>query len=309
MGPSHPLRDLVFSCLENDPRKRPNAEEALEQLKAHRAPVESKVSNKDVERNPPSISRISSEGHFDYKFKIIVLGESDVGKSTIIYRFIKPNAGFPSVMLPPTIALSDYHERLQVRGKWIHLHLVDTAGTERFHNATDLMPQMYRGAEGAIVVYDVSSRLTFWLTRKWVKLVRERLGDLVPIVLVGNKMDQANREVDSSIAEEYAIRNNLFYIETSAKSRTNIDEIFSVLIELLIQSKGEEIAPFPVSGVERSLTIESSITQRNISSPKPTLSPGGILLEKELPVNRGDVSDGGDEPAQSSWKRSCCLFS
>ena len=54
MGPSHPLRDLVFSCLENDPRKRPNAEEALEQLKAHRAPVESKVSNKDVERNPPS---------------------------------------------------------------------------------------------------------------------------------------------------------------------------------------------------------------------------------------------------------------
>ena len=321
MGPSHPLRYLVYSCLENDPHKRPNAEEVVEQLKVLRLPVESepKGSEENVARSLTNISRISTESHFEYKFKIIVLGESDVGKSTIIYRFINPTASFPNVLLPSTVALAEHHERLQVRGKWIHLHLVDTAGHDRFHNSADLVPQIYRGVEGAIVAFDVSSRLTFRETRKWVQLVREKLGRLVPIILVGNKTDEETRQVPSERAEEFADKNDLFYIETSAKTRTNIDEIFSVLIDLLMQNKDEIPEGYAYGGVpERckspvmsplngSLRVESTITQRSVASATATVNPGGIKLSVEIapPLGSGNNDPhGGQGRGRSKWR--CC---
>ena len=264
------------------------------------------------------MSRISSESHFQYKFKIIVLGESDVGKSTIIHRFIHPEAGFPGIKLPATVGLAEHHERLQVRGKWIHLHLVDTAGQERFHNAADLVPQMYRGVQGAIVVFDVGSLFTFHQTARWVNLVRGRLGPSMPVVLVGNKTDEATRQVSSRTAAEFAKNESLFYFETSAKSRVNIDEIFSALIELLMQNQDVELpngkfeheygkSSTTKTVLNNTLPMGSSITHRRPTSPRPAVSPGGIILEPEpLSNNSNSKSQRQTSATKSTWPCSEC---
>ena len=115
----HPLHNLVCQCFENNPVKRPSADELVETLRQFCKITGSNKVGK-VESMPPI--------HFDHTFKILVLGESGVGKTSILSRFLDPNCPFPDVPAPVTIETEDHFQRLRFRNKSVILPLVDVGG-------------------------------------------------------------------------------------------------------------------------------------------------------------------------------------
>ncbi|XP_031565380.1 receptor-like kinase TMK4 [Actinia tenebrosa] len=250
MGPDHPLRDLVISCLDNAPQDRPDARGLVEFLTSFKLPEKVDVpspgsSYKSAEQSipisratPMSVERVMTRG-YDYGFKVVVLGTPGVGKTSIIQRFLHPEMEMD--VFRPTIDPGDYFERLQIRGKTVHLHIVDTPGEVKslHHSALRTTPLVYRGVNGVALVCDVGCRISFNQLPQWLQIVRDRCSPETPVVVVCNQTDkpQTQWKVSSGEAEAWALNNDLFYIETSAKGLINIDEIFTILIEKMIQQR------------------------------------------------------------------------
>lgn len=254
MNPEHPLRPLVLHCLQNEPQKRPeaiNLVNALSELKENNDLHRSR-DNLQCQR---SIHRVPA-GQYDYEFKVIMVGDTGVGKTSIATKFVRPNLPFQEKM-PPTIPYGEYNERLQLKGKSILLQIADTSGE---FNTTSSLPQLYRGSHGAAVVFDVGSWDSLVSVRQWVSMVREKCGNNIPIILVGNKTDTGHREVNLDTAENVRDEFNLFYIEVSAKTGVNIDETFSVLTEQLMQQRDlrNSSSPSPSTSSVSSLPSTSS---------------------------------------------------
>ena len=125
-----------------------------------------------VSGSPPSCGAFAP--HHDHKFKIVVLGESGVGKTCIVKRFLNPDALLSDQDIPGTIEPGEHFQRLQYRGKSVHVHIVDTAGQGRFGSAENLVPQVFRRVRGALVVFDVTSQLSFLEVPNWIRVARER---------------------------------------------------------------------------------------------------------------------------------------
>lgn len=225
----HPLRQLVLRCLEDDPDNRPTAFDLVNELSEHK-------NNNDFQRSQDSlhrkqiIHRLPAE-KYDYKFKVVLVGDTGVGKTSIATKFVRPNLSFHDRM-PPTIVYGEFSERLQLKGKTVFLQIVDASGQ---FDTTSSIPQFYRGVHGAVVVFDVASWDSLVSVRQWVSMVRDKCSHDIPIILVGNKTDCEHREVNAQTAENVRDEFNLFYIEVSARTGVNIDETFSVLTEQLMQ--------------------------------------------------------------------------
>jgi len=106
----------------------------------------------------------------------------------------------------------------------------DTAGQERFRT---IISSYYRGAHAVAIVYDVTNEQSFLNVETWVNEIKKNISEDIPIILIGNKMD-SKRIVPNSEAKDYADKNEFIYIETSAKDNTNINDIFTSLIDVLI---------------------------------------------------------------------------
>ncbi|KAK3741293.1 hypothetical protein QZH41_012594, partial [Actinostola sp. cb2023] len=247
MGLDHPLRKLVISCLDNLPEDRPDAQGLIEFLAKFKSDQDfggksTSLSSMSVEykKSPPAYSSVMhvTKNRYDYNFKVAVLGDAGVGKTSIIQRLLHPN---DSNATRTTMKPGDYFERLQYRGKSVHLHIVDTPGERHsiFHNAANAVPQIYRGINGAAIVFDVGWRPSFNSVTDWLQAVHDRSGHETSVILVGNKTDLEPRlwKISSQDAEAYASQNGLFYVETSAIGQVNIDEIFSYLIDRMVQEQ------------------------------------------------------------------------
>nr|GME14576.1 ras-related protein RABC2a-like [Ipomoea batatas] len=171
----------------------------------------------------------SSSGNYDLSFKILLIGDSSVGKSSLLVSFISNAADDPA----PTIGIStgvDFKIKiLTVGGKKLKLTIWDTAGQERFRTLTT---SYYRGAQGIILVYDVTRRETFLnLSDIWAKEIElySTNQDCVKI-LVGNKVDKESERVVSS-EEGASLANELgcLFLECSAKTRENVENCFQEL--------------------------------------------------------------------------------
>ncbi|VDO06605.1 unnamed protein product [Rodentolepis nana] len=161
-------------------------------------------------------------------YKLVLLGESAVGKSSIALRFVKSQfqeyqeATIGAAYLTQSIVVGDP----QVTVKF---EIWDTAGQERYHS---LAPMYYRGSHAAIVVYDITKRETFDRATKWINELRENAPAIRVIALAGNKSDcSADRAVSEHDAEKYAQENGLLFKETSAKLATNVMELFKMIAE------------------------------------------------------------------------------
>ncbi|KAK4099290.1 ras-domain-containing protein, partial [Parathielavia hyrcaniae] len=195
------------------------------------------------------------------KFKLVFLGEQSVGKTSLITRFMYDS--FDN-MYQATIGidfLSKASESRAARGEdsrfdttdtdqpWqtmyledrtVRLQLWDTAGQERFRS---LIPSYIRDSSVAVVVYDISNAKSFQNTRKWIDDVRAERGNDVIIVLVGNKTDlNDKREVTTQQGEEEAKRNNLMFVETSAKLGHNVKQLFKRIAQALPGMEGTDAA-------------------------------------------------------------------
>ena len=159
---------------------------------------------------------------------MVIIGDSGVGKSNLLSRFTRNEFHLDS---KSTIGVEFATRSIQHDGKIIKAQIWDTAGQERYRAITSAY---YRGAVGALLVYDISKRLTFENVERWLKELRTHADPSIVVMLVGNKCDLKHLQaVLTDDAKSFAEQNNLAFIETSAMDATNVDVAFeTILIEI-----------------------------------------------------------------------------
>ncbi|BFG22223.1 hypothetical protein CerSpe_084960 [Prunus speciosa] len=169
---------------------------------------------------------INGQEKIDYVFKVVVIGDSAVGKTQILSRFTKNEFCFDS---KSTIGVEFQTRTVTIKGKLIKAQIWDTAGQERYRAVTSAY---YRGALGAMLVYDITKRQTFDHVARWVEELRAHADSSIVIMLVGNKADLGEqRDVPTEDAVEFAEDQGLFFSETSAFSGENVDTAFFSVLE------------------------------------------------------------------------------
>jgi len=161
---------------------------------------------------------------YDYLFKLLLIGDSGVGKTCVLFRFSEDafNATFIS-----TIGIDFKIRTIDLDGKKIKLQIWDTAGQERFRTITTAY---YRGAMGIMLVYDITSEKSFDNIKNWIRNIEEHAAQDVEKMILGNKCDMNDRrEVTRERGEELAIEYGIKFMETSAKASINVEEAFYTL--------------------------------------------------------------------------------
>ncbi|KAJ3615617.1 hypothetical protein Zmor_016279 [Zophobas morio] len=158
---------------------------------------------------------------YDYLFKLLLIGDSGVGKTCVLFRF--SDDAFNDTFIS-TIGIDFKIKTIEIDGKTIKLQIWDTAGQERFRTIT---MAYYRGAMGIMLVYDITNRKSFENIQQWMKNIEQNASNDVEKIILGNKCDMdSNREVSKEEGKDLARKYGLQFYETSAKEMINIKEAF-----------------------------------------------------------------------------------
>ncbi|CAM8999408.1 unnamed protein product [Rhodiola kirilowii] len=161
----------------------------------------------------------------DYVFKVVLIGDSAVGKSQILARFSRNEFSLDS---KATIGVEFQTRTLMIQQKSFKAQIWDTAGQERYRAVTSAY---YRGAVGAMLVYDITKRQSFDHIPRWLEELRAHADKNIVIILIGNKSDlESQRAVPTEDAKEFAQKERLFFLETSALEATNVETAFTTLL-------------------------------------------------------------------------------
>ncbi|KAI6230667.1 Ras-related protein Rab-11A [Aphelenchoides fujianensis] len=172
---------------------------------------------------------------YDDLFKIVVIGDSGVGKTNLISRFAFNKFSTSTLT---TMGVEYATRNVDVEGKTVKTHIWDTAGQERFRAITRAY---YRGAVGALLVYDITNEDTFDDVVRWLVELKVHADPGVLIVLVGNKTDRSDlRVVPTETAAAWARKNGFFFIETSALNSSNVDFAFTSLVSEIYRAKRQQ---------------------------------------------------------------------
>jgi len=190
-----------------------------------------------------------------FQYKLVLLGESSVGKSSLVLRFVKgqfldfQESTIGAAFLTQTVCLNDTTVKFEI---W------DTAGQERYHS---LAPMYYRGAQAAIVVFDITNSESFDKAKAWVSELQRQGSPNIVIALAGNKCDLANkRSVAEATAKSYAEENGCLFMETSAKANTNVTELFVAIAKKLPKTQA------PKQPVHSTLSLQATVPEEEESS-------------------------------------------
>ncbi|PSR93149.1 Ras-related protein like [Actinidia chinensis var. chinensis] len=206
---------------------------------------------------------------YDYLFKIVLIGDSGVGKSNILSRFTRNEFCLES---KSTIGVEFATRTLQVEGKTVKAQIWDTAGQERYRAITSAY---YRGAVGALLVYDITKRQTFENVLRWLHELRDHADSNIVIMLAGNKADLNHlRAVLEQDAHLLAEKEGLSFLETSALEALNIEKAFqTILLDIyqIISRKAlaaqEAVAGLPGQGTSINVgDYSSNLSRRNCCS-------------------------------------------
>lgn len=171
---------------------------------------------------------------YDHLFKLLIIGDSGVGKSSLLMRFADNT--FTGTFIT-TIGVDFKIRTIMVNGEKVKLQIWDTAGQERFRTITSTY---YRGTHGVLVVYDVTSGESFANVKRWLHEIDQNC-DVVNRVLVGNKDDDPSRKVVlTQDAKQFAEQIGIQLFETSAKENKNVEEMFMAITELVLATKKEQ---------------------------------------------------------------------
>ncbi|KAM9851665.1 RAB11a, member RAS oncogene family, like [Aulostomus maculatus] len=165
------------------------------------------------------------EDEYDYLFKVVLIGDSGVGKSNLLSRFTRNEFNLES---KSTIGVEFATRSIQVEGKTIKAQIWDTAGQERYRAITSAY---YRGAVGALLVYDIAKHLTYENAERWLKELQDHADSNIVIMLVGNKSDLRHlRAVPTDEARAFSETHGLSFLETSALDSSNVDLAFQTIL-------------------------------------------------------------------------------
>ncbi|KAL3506548.1 hypothetical protein ACH5RR_031930 [Cinchona calisaya] len=211
------------------------------------------------------------ESREEYLFKIVIIGDSAVGKSNLLSRYARNEFNPHS---KATIGVEFQTRSLEIDGKEVKAQIWDTAGQERFRAVTSAY---YRGAFGALLVYDISRKDTFQNVAKWLEELNAHADTIVTRMLVGNKCDlESIREVSVEEGKSLAEEQEFFFIETSALDSTNVKQAFEIVIR----------------------EIYSNVSRK-------VLNPD--LSKAELSVNRVSLANDGAKGSKQTWGNyTCC---
>lgn len=169
---------------------------------------------------------------YDLLFKLLLIGDSGVGKTCVLFRFSDDtfNTTFIS-----TIGIDFKIKTVELQGKKIKLQIWDTAGQERFHTITT---SYYRGANGILLVYDITQPKTFDNISKWLRNINEHASEDVERMLIGNKCDMEDKRlISEERGKKVAEENGIKFFETSAKENINIEIAFNSLAEDILNKQ------------------------------------------------------------------------
>ncbi|KAL8527370.1 hypothetical protein ACS0TY_005289 [Phlomoides rotata] len=162
---------------------------------------------------------------YDYLFKVVLIGDSGVGKSNLLSRFTKNEF---SQQAKSTIGVEFATRSIHVDDKVVKAQIWDTAGQERYRAITSAY---YRGAVGALLVYDVTRNVTFENVERWLKELRGHTDTNIVVMLVGNKADLRHlRAISTEKAKSFAEREETFFMETSALEALNVENAFTEVL-------------------------------------------------------------------------------
>ncbi|XP_075154687.1 RAS oncogene family member Rab35 isoform X2 [Haematobia irritans] len=168
---------------------------------------------------------------FDHLFKLLIIGDSGVGKTSLLLRFSDDTFNSSHIS---TIGVDFKIRTFTIDDQQVKVQIWDTAGQERFRTITSTY---YRGTHGVIVVYDVTDGGSFQNIRKWLQEIHENC-NAVNIVLVGNKNDDPERKVvDTEDSQRFAQSMGIQLFETSAKNNTGVNEMFHSITEQVLRHK------------------------------------------------------------------------
>ena len=179
--------------------------------------------------------KLSKSKQFDYTFKIVMIGDSGVGKSCILLRFAddKFNENFYA-----TIGVDFRFKNVMVDDKSVKLQIWDTAGQERFKTITSAY---YRGADGIIIVYDITDRNSFAHIKDWLDDVNKYKDDNPLKIIVGNKIDLIkDKQINNNDMKTMTAQTGIEIIECSAKDSIKINDLMEIMTKKLIEKKKNE---------------------------------------------------------------------
>ena len=177
-----------------------------------------------------------TETEVEYLFKVVLIGDSSVGKTKIQQRFLHNTFNAES---KATIGVEFSSKTIRVENNLsVRAQIWDTAGQEQYRA---LVPSYYRDAAGALLVFDLTSNNSFTNAQRWLSELREKSDDSVVVLLVGNKSDlKESRKVPFEEASTWAEKMHLAYIETSALDGSNVEIAFCRLVQEIYRQKKEE---------------------------------------------------------------------
>jgi len=207
-------------------------------------------------------------GKHDVSYRVIVIGDSGVGKTNLLGRWVRNEFSASSVA---TINVDWSSKTFRVKGKSVQVTFCDTAGQERYKSLTR---QYFRGAQGVVLMYDITERTSFNHVENWLDEVKDANTDKLPILLlVGNKNDLENRDVSTEEAMSCAKRESMYFMETSALDGNNCTKAMQLLLQY----------------------IHSSYTELNTTNTeKPSFSLGGNLVLGGTDGNDGATPQEGE---------------
>ena len=189
--------------------------------------------------------------------KLLILGDSSVGKTCILLKYVDNKFEESNIA---TVGVDYMDKMIEYKNFNIKLQIWDTSGEEKYRSITK---NFYRNADGLFVVFDLTRKVTYERIKDWINEAEE-YNKGIKKILIGNKLDLENkREVKKDSAENFAKKNNLKYVETSAKDGTNIKESFDEIIELILGGKNEQDIVNEYTQHDSSLSVNTDGDNKN----------------------------------------------
>ena len=193
--------------------------------------------------------------------KIVTLGEGRVGKTSLTLKFV--NGVFHTDEIS-TINANCLSKQVQIEKGAVQFNIWDTAGQERFRA---LAPNYYRGAKGALVVYDITDRKSFDKVVSWIKELKDQADKNIVIVVAGNKCDmERDRQINRADAQEFCRKLNIRHFDTSAKTGNGVEDTFTEMAKLIFEANPELVSSGRSSGRGARQRVGVTVERKRVES-------------------------------------------